>query len=86
MDPELEIDDETIETTAEEDMDVDETEEEQNPILDMVNAIGDEDYSSAEDIFGSTLTDRLSSAIEQSKVNIATSMYSNERETVDADI
>ena len=43
MDPELEIDDE-IETTAEEDMDIDETEEEQNPILDMVNAIGEYFY------------------------------------------
>ncbi len=85
MDPELEIDDE-IETTAEEDMDIDETEEEQNPILDMVNAIGEEDYSSAADIFSSSLNDRLNDAIEQSRVNIASSMYGNEQETVDADI
>ena len=85
MDPELEIDDE-IENTAEEDMDIDETEEEENPILDMVNAIGEEDYSSAADIFSSSLNDRLNDAIEQSKVNIASSMYGNEQETVDADI
>lgn len=85
MDPELEIDDE-IENTAEEDMDIDETEEEQNPILDMVNAIGEEDYSSAADIFSSSLNDRLNDAIEQSRVNIASSMYGNEQETADADI
>tara|TARA_R110002074_G_scaffold195976_1_gene362600 strand:- start:116 stop:373 length:258 start_codon:yes stop_codon:yes gene_type:complete len=85
MDPELEIDDE-IENTAEEDMDIDETEEEQNPILDMVNAIGEEDYSSAADIFSSSLNDRLHDAIEQSRVDVASSMYGNEQETVDADI
>jgi hypothetical protein len=85
MDPELEIDDE-IENTAEEDMDIDETEEEQNPILDMVNAIGEEDYSSAADIFSSSLNDRLNDAIEQSRVDVASSMYGNEQETVDADI
>ncbi len=85
MDPELEIYDE-IENTAEEDMDIDETEEEQNPILDMVNAIGEEDYSSAADIFSSSLNDRLNDAIEQSRVNIASSMYGNEQETADADI
>jgi hypothetical protein len=86
MDPELEIDDEIENTAAEEDMDIDETEEEENPILDMVNAIGEEDYSSAADIFSSSLNDRLNDAIEQSKVNIASSMYGNEQETVDADI
>lgn len=85
MDPELEIDDE-IETTAEEDMDFDEAEEDQDPILDMVNAIGEEDYSSAADIFSSSLNDRLSNAIEQSRVNVASSMYGGEQETVDADI
>ena len=85
MDPELEIDDE-IENTAEEDMDIDETEEEQNPILDMVNAIGEEDYSSAADIFSSSLNDRLNDALEQSRVDVASSMYGNEQETVDADI
>tara|TARA_B100001057_G_C22692907_1_gene888503 strand:+ start:798 stop:1058 length:261 start_codon:yes stop_codon:yes gene_type:complete len=86
MDPELEIDDEIENTAAEEDMDIDETEEEENPILDMVNAIGEEDYSSAADIFSSSLNDRLNDAIEQSRVNIASSMYGNEQETVDADI
>lgn len=84
MEDEVENDYE-IETTAEEDMDLDEPEVEANPLMDMVNAIGDGDLSSASNIFSSELNDRLSSAIEQERISVSSNIFGdNQEEMVDA--
>ena len=72
-----------IETTAEEDMDFDEPvqqEQEANPLMDMVNAIGDGDLSKAGDLFGAELNSRLSDTIEQERMSVASNIYVDEEE------
>ena len=72
-----------IETTAEEDMDFDEPvqqEQEANPLMDMVNAIGYGDLSKAGDLFGAELNSRLSDTIEQERISVASNIYVDEEE------
>jgi hypothetical protein len=69
-----------IETTAEEDTDLDEPEVEANPLMDMVNAIGDGDLSSASNIFSSQLNDRLSDAIEQERISDSSNIFGGDQE------
>jgi hypothetical protein len=72
-----------IETTAEEDIMVDEPvqqEHEVNPLMDMVNAIGDGDLTKAGDLFGAELNSRLSDTIEQERISVASNIYTDKEE------
>jgi len=85
MEDEIEIDNDELDMaseieTAEEDTDLDEPEVEANPLMDMVNAIGDGDLSSASNIFSSQLNDRLSNAIEQERISVSTNIYGGDQE------
>ena len=86
MEDEIEIDNDELnmasenEITAEEDTDLDEPEVEANPLMDMVNAIGDGDLSSASNIFSSQLNDRLSNAIEQERISVSSNIYGGDQE------
>ena len=79
MEDEIENDYE-IETTSEEDMDLDEPEVEANPLMDMVNAIGDGDLSSASNIFSGQLNNRLSDAIEQERISVSSNIFGGDQE------
>tara|TARA_B100000768_G_scaffold39913_1_gene38749 strand:- start:10309 stop:10557 length:249 start_codon:yes stop_codon:yes gene_type:complete len=82
MEDEIENDYE-IETTEEEDITVDEPvqqEQEVNPLMDMVNAIGDGDFSKAGDLFGAELNNRLSDTIEQERISVASNIYAGKEE------
>jgi len=48
--------------------------------MDMVNAIGDGDLSSASNIFSSQLNDRLSNAIEQERISVSSNIYGGDQE------
>ena len=49
-----------------------------NPVEAIVAAVDEEDYSTAGDMFASELNNRLSAAIEQSRIDVASRMYDNE--------
>jgi hypothetical protein len=66
---------------------VDDDASETNPLKDIISAIGEEDYSSASDMFASEINSRLSTAIDQSRINVASKIYSNEKEEIaDAEV
>ena len=85
MEDEFENDYEIETTEEEEDMDFDEPEVEANPLMDMVNAIGDGDLSAASNIFSGQLNNRLSDAIEQERISVSSNIFDgNQEEIVDA--
>lgn len=49
-----------------------------NPVEAIVASVDEEDYSTAGDMFASELNNRLSAAIEQSRIDVASRMYDNE--------
>ena len=49
-----------------------------NPVEAIVASVDEEDYSTASDMFASELNNRLSAAIEQSRIDVASRMYDNE--------
>lgn len=95
MDPEIEISDEenteeesNASAAAEESSEVTDNAEEINPIVDIISAIGKEEYNSANDVFNNEISSRLNAAIEQSRIDVASKMYNNakEEEVVDAEV
>jgi len=55
-------------------------EHEVNPLMDMVNAIGDGDFSKASDLFGGEVNTRLGDAIEQERISVASNIYVDKEE------
>lgn len=55
-----------------------ETEDESDPIIDMLQSALDGDYVNADKSFAAILNDRLADAMDQEKVRIADSVYNGE--------
>ena len=49
-----------------------------NPIADFLNSVEGQDFVNAERQFGDMINDRLQNAMDQAKIKIASSLYSDE--------
>ena len=80
MDNEENFDDEveTVDTTAEQDIeDIEEPEVEVNPISELIGSIEDKDFVKSNDIFNNMINDRLSTALDNERIAIASRLYNN---------
>jgi len=77
MDNEENFDDEveTVDTTAEQD--IEEPEVEVNPISELIGSIEDKDFVKSNDIFNNMISDRLSTALDNERIAIANRLYNN---------
>ena len=88
MDNEENFDDEveTVDTTAEQD--IEEPEVEVNPISELIGSIEDKDFVKSNDIFNNMISDRLSTALDNERIAIANRLYNDapEAETEEGDM
>ena len=74
----FEDDIETVDTTAEQDIeDIEEPEVEVNPISELIGSIEDKDFVKSNDIFNNMINDRLSTALDNERIAIANRLYNN---------
>tara|TARA_R110002124_G_scaffold220888_1_gene386600 strand:+ start:2581 stop:2823 length:243 start_codon:yes stop_codon:yes gene_type:complete len=60
--------------------DIEPIETDSNSIEDLIDAIGKEDFNSAEDCFNDLLGARLSDTLDQAKIKVADSIFNAETE------
>jgi len=53
-------------------------EQQTNPIEDLVQAAINQDFTAASDIFGDVMDEKMSDALEQEKIAVASSVYGDE--------
>ena len=54
------------------------SEEQTNPIEDLVQAAMNQDYTAASDIFSDVMGEKMSDALEQEKIAVASSVYGDD--------
>jgi len=76
---------ETIDTTAEEDINTEE-ESEIDPIEAMISAIEDKDFISSSNIFNDLVSSKMTDAIDNKRIEIADRIYNNAPEEIDTEV
>lgn len=76
---------ETIDTTAEEDINTEE-ESEIDPIEAMISAIEDKDFISSSNIFNDLVSSKMTDAIDNRRIEIADRIYNNAPEEIDTEV
>tara|TARA_Y100000389_G_scaffold159009_1_gene160668 strand:- start:18057 stop:18293 length:237 start_codon:yes stop_codon:yes gene_type:complete len=71
-DEDFEVEYETIDTSAEEDIEVEET-----PALDMIDAINDGNLRVAGEVFSDMLGDKIKSALDMERISMGQKMFAS---------